>query len=192
MTPTPFPVALAPKDAVARYIAGGMTTKTGMPNVNELESLLAMNAATRFAWAKEVGAEFDRQLPAPVPDHVLASNETEVVDSATVDDVGTLPDTGIRPEAQVYLIEVSQGFPYVGLWNWTRLASTVIAGIPQIVAVAPPVAAVPATPTSAAVPAMSAVVVVQTKEGFFTHLGTSLHDAITNAVQWIETELKRL
>lgn len=106
------PAPLDPVAAVTQYIKGGMTTAIGMPNLYNLQWLLSLSKSARFAWAVAVAAAFAAQLPAPP----AGTNAF----TATLDDVGTAPDTPIRPEAQAYLAEVCQGYPIVGTWNWTR------------------------------------------------------------------------
>ncbi len=106
------PVPLDPVAAVTQYIKGGMTTANGMPNLYNLQWLLSLSKPARFAWAVAVAAAFAQQLAAPA----AGTNAF----TAAIDDVGTAPDAMIRPEAQAYLAEVCQGYPIVGVWNWTR------------------------------------------------------------------------
>lgn len=110
--PSQGPAPLDPVVAVTQYIKGGMTTAAGMPNLYNLQWLLSLSKPARFAWANAVAAAFAAQLPAP------ATGVNAF--TATLDDVGTGPDSPIRPEAQAYLAEVGQGYPIVGVWNWVR------------------------------------------------------------------------
>lgn len=154
---------LTPHDAVARYIAGGLTTASGMPALAELDYLLALDAPTRYGWGKDAAAQFDAQLPAAAAD---------AADSATVDDLPKM-----RPEAQAYLIEVSQGFPFVGQWHWTMTDVAVIPdavpattpSTPTIVSVTPPVAATPDAP------AQPASATVQHGESFIEIVDDDVH-----------------
>jgi hypothetical protein len=108
-TPTP----LDPVQAVARYIKGGMTPAQGMPNLHELLWLNALSKAAQVAWGTAVAAAFDAQLAKPTD----GSNPG----TAGVGDIGDpAHGTGIRVEAQVYLLEVGGGFPIVGTINWLK------------------------------------------------------------------------
>ena len=108
--PANMPVPLDPVQAVKQYIAGGMNPEHGMPNLFNLQWLLSLAVPARFAWAVAVAAAFDAQL-GPLP--VTARSDM-------ADDIGTLPDEPIRSEAKAYLTNVSQGFPIIGVWHWTR------------------------------------------------------------------------
>jgi hypothetical protein len=63
---------------------------------------------------------------------------------------------------------------------------------PKIVAVQDAVAPVPFPASGPAIHAQPAIVTVQTTEGWFTHEGATIHDAIVKAMHWIEAELAKL
>lgn len=179
-------LVLAPHAAVAQYIAGGLTTANGMPNAYELAALIALRLEDRYQWGLDIAAEFDKQL-------AFAAEGTSAL-TATVDDIGgPLPGApGIRPEAQAYLIEVSQGYPYVGTWHW-GLTTGCLPIVPKIVSVTPPSTA-PTLPdgTTTVTPPIPATATVQVGHSFFQHVGADIHEAITKAVAWIEAEAKKL
>lgn len=174
-------ILLNPKDAVAQYVAGGLTTAVGMPNVYQLRALFAQTAAARFAWAVEVAKEFVAQyVPVPLP-------EGEQVNTYTLDDLGSPPDAPLTAEAFAYLAAVSQN-KFIGIWRWTRQPSPDIAPIgPQIVDVIPP--RIVGDNGMAANPAQ---VKVETHEGFFVHAGETIHEALMTALKWIEDVGKHL
>jgi hypothetical protein len=101
---------LEPTLAVQRYVSGGLNPERGMPGLAELQWLLSLAPAARFAWATAVLVAFDQALgPAMAADYSL-----------TLDDLGLAPQGPIRAEAHAYLETVSTGFPIVGSWTWSR------------------------------------------------------------------------
>lgn len=112
--PAPYPID--PVQAVKRYIAGGMTSAQGMPDLFELQWILnVLSKSAQYAWGVAVAQAFDDQLPKPTDPSINRLN-------ATLGDIGgPLPNVpGIRVEAQVYLAEVGGSFPIVGTTNWTK------------------------------------------------------------------------
>ncbi len=180
------PISLAPKDAVAQYLAGGLTPAQGMPNGPQLKELFAASVADRFAWAREVAHEFALQLDPARHDGDPAGGGAP--NKYALGDVGTDPDERITSEAFSYLAEVSQGFPYIGRWTFVRDASSPNAtpdlppvDAPEIVGVGRVTGEGGASPVS--------TVQVKHAEGFITHTAESLHDAVMKAVAWIEQVL---
>lgn len=168
--------ALTPKLVVQNYIAGGLTTAQGMPNLYALEALLSLTAAERLQWGKDVAAEFDAQLaPAAEAGGVLN------VDTAGVEEIAN-----IRPEAEAFLIECAQGFPYVGTWHYTA-NDTPVVYVPPVDAPAPKIAAV-----QPALVGDEVLVTVTHGTGFFHVIGEDLHAALVKAVEavkWLASKL---
>ncbi len=113
--PGQAPAPLDPVAAVLQYIKAGLTPAAGMPTLLNLQWLLSLSVASRFAWGAAVAVAFAQQLT------TTSAVQTNV--PGAIDDIGTLPDAPIRPEAYAYLQEVSQGAPIVGTCT-TRELST--------------------------------------------------------------------
>ena len=108
-------IPLDPVAAVTRYIAGGLTTAVGMPNLYELRWLYAQPKAAQVAWGTAVAKAFDAQLAPAVPSGDLPANATFTANTETV---GEIP-VKMRTEAASYLFAVGGGYPNVGVCNWT-------------------------------------------------------------------------
>ncbi len=167
-------ILYTPQQAVAQYIAGGMTT-SALPNSDQLNTLLALDFPTRYQWGVDAAAAF----PAPA----APTNGAPPENTYSIADIA-----GITEAAFTFLAEVCDGFPYVGRWQWTKEPSPIIPSLnaPQIVQVTDPTAnpAGPVTPAS---------VVVKKADGTLVeHLGATLHEAILRAIHWIEAEARKL